>query len=116
MENILEERAKEKGTYPIKLSFFDDSDPRQPVTPNTMTWTLTNENGVVVNSKQDIPISVLTTVVTVVLSGDDLQILTGDAEELRILTVEGDYDSSLGSGLALTDQVGFYIENLAGTQ
>lgn len=112
-ENVLDKLAKELGTYPIELSFFDDQN--NPVTPDTMTWTLTDLDGNVVNSRLNIPIGTLSTVVTVILSGDDLQIIDGDEYEDRVLTAIGTYTSSLGGPLPLTDQVRFTIENLYGT-
>lgn len=113
VENILDEYAKELGTYPIQTSFFDDQD--NPVTPDTMTWTLTDVDGNVINSRSGVVVGSLSTVVTIILSGDDLQIVNGDKLEVRVVTFIGTYTSSLGGGLPLTDQVQFTIENLYGT-
>lgn len=107
--NELTKRAKEKGTFPIVAAFKDEDG--DPVTPNSgLTWTLTDQYGAVINDREDVAITPATSV-TVVLQGDDLA-LPDPNRNIRVLTIEGDYDSSLGSELPLKDQVQFEIENL----
>ena len=84
------------------------------VTPATGTWTLTDEDGTVINGREDVAISGLSTSNDVVLSGDDLAVSTGftGVSEKRIFTFEGSYDSDLGAGLPLRDQLIFPVYNL----
>lgn len=108
----LEAVAKENGTFPIILTYKDDQG--DPVTPNNMAWTLTDLDGNVINSRADVAITSLSTSNTVILQGDDLALLDGNEYEWRVLSVEGDYDSSLGNQLPVTDQVKFKVENIVG--
>lgn len=104
--------AVEKSTYVITLTFKDEDD--DAVTPATGTWTLTDEDGAVINSREDVVISSLDTSVDVVLSGNDLAVSSGfsGVSENRIFTFEGTYNSDLGVGLPLKDQLIFPVYNL----
>ena len=106
------EYAVEKSTYIVTLTFTDEDN--DPVTPATGTWTLTDEDGTVINSREDEVISSLDTSVDVVLSGDDLAVSDGftGKSEWRIFTFEGTYNSDLGVGLPLRDQLKFPVYNL----
>jgi hypothetical protein len=100
--------AIEESTYVITAAFTDEDD--NPVAPNTgLVWHLTNPDGDIVNSREDVSITPATTV-TVVLQGDDLAIAS-DIEK-RIFTIEGTYDSTLGAGLLLKDAARFNVVSL----
>lgn len=104
---ITTKKAVEGSTFILTASFFDEDEVE--VTPNAgMVWTLTNGRGVVVNNREDVDV-VEDTSVDIVLQGDDLMIEDG---RYRILTLEGTYNSDLGSNLPLKDQVIFEIHNL----
>ncbi len=105
-------RATEEGTYILDFEFKDEDEAL--VIPTAMVWTLTDVNGVVINGQLDVDIDPLVDSGTIVLKGDDLAIPSGADESERIVTFVGTYNSSLGSGLPLTDQVLFPIDNLAG--
>ena len=98
------ESATERGTYVITASFYDESE--AAVTPNSVTWTLTDGYGKVVNSRSAVAATPSTSV-DIVLSGDDLDL---DDGEQRILRVDADYDSTYGSGLPLISSVSFLVE------
>jgi hypothetical protein len=100
----------EKSTAVITVSFSDEDG--NAVAPDSMTWTLTDRNGNVINSRQDVVLSSPTSTEVIVLSGDDLQIVDSDDDGVRILTFEGTYTSALGSGLPLVDACSFVVENL----
>jgi hypothetical protein len=106
------EYAVEKSTYVITCAFTDEEN--DPVVPSTGTWTLTDESGNVINNREDEVISGLAASVDIVLSGDDLAVSSGFAgiSESRIFTFEGTYNSSLGVGLPLRDQLKFPVYNL----
>ena len=104
--------AVEESTYIVTMNFLDEND--DPVAPATALWTLSDEDGATINSRLDVVLSGLAAEMTVVLSGDDLALsvgFTGNAEK-RIFTVEATYNSSLGVGLPLRDQLEFPVYNL----
>ena len=107
MPTTLTAHAIEKSTFAITASFIDDAG--DAVVPNTgLTWTLTDGDGVVVNSHTGSTITPAGSV-TIVLHGADLAI-AGNAD--RVLTIQGTYDSDLGTNLEIKDQVTFRIDNL----
>ena len=109
---IEEPRATEEGTYILDFEFRDEDDVL--VVPTAMAWTLSDVSGVVINSRSAVAINPLVDSGSIVLKGDDLAIPSGADESERIVTFVGTYNSSLGVGLPLTDQVLFPIDNLAG--
>lgn len=101
--------AVEQSTYVITASFTDETG--AAVTPNVgLIWTLTDRNGVVINGRSAVSITPGESV-KIVLSGADLDFSGADA--LRLLTVEGTYDSSLGLGLPLKEEAEFVVRGLA---
>lgn len=109
MPTELETKAVEKGTYVISASFTDEDG--AAVTPNVgLKWTLTDGRGTVINERQDVPLTPATSV-DILLQGDDLTLAEGEGNE-RAVTIEGTYNSSLGSNLPLSDEVRFRIASL----
>ena len=81
------------------------------VTPDTLTYTLTDPYGNVINNRITATITPATAVV-VGMTNNDLQ-LSGYSGNLRWLLFEGTYNSvTLGTGQSLRDNVGFYIDDL----
>jgi hypothetical protein len=106
----LDARAREQSTFIITVAITDEDD--TAVIPATLTWTLTDANGKVINSRADVEVSTPAEENVIVLKGADLQILgTGDSE-LRVFTIEGTYNSNNGSGLPIKDRATFYVDNL----
>lgn len=104
--------AVEESTY-IIIATFKDEDGKGG-TPVTLTWTLTDKDGNIINSREDVEITP-DTAVAIVLTGTDLLIQsdeTGKAHD-RIVTLKGTYDSgTYGSGLHIKAAVKFPLENL----
>lgn len=114
MATILTTIAKERSTLAVICSFTDEDD--AAVVPNSIKWSLTDESGTVINSRDQVVVGSPASSITIVLSGADLQILTAEAAQeyaKRSLVIEAEYDSSLGSSLPLTDQLNFVVENLS---
>lgn len=111
MPTVLVNKAIEKSTFAVDASFFDETD--TPVVPNSgLTWTLTTGAGTVINSRTSVSITPATTV-TIVLSGNDLALsTTGNDNGERVITIQGTYNSSLGSNLPIKDEVKFFIQSL----
>jgi len=104
--------AVEKSTYVVTMNFKDEND--DAVVPTAATWTLSDGNGATINGRLDVVLSGLAAEMSVALSGDDLAIaagFSGNAEK-RIFTVEATYNSDLGVGLPLRDQLEFPVYNL----
>jgi len=109
MPITITDTANEKSTFALELAITDENG--DPLTPNTLTWTLTDLAGNVINERAGIEIATPASTVTVVLSGDDLA-LPERAAPLRVVTLEGTYDSDLGNDLLLKEEVQFAIRNL----
>lgn len=105
--------APEEGTYVITAAFTDEEG--SSVVPNSLTWTLTDHKGNVINGKEDVSVPTPTASETFVLEGDDLAIAEDEEKQelvKRLFHIEGDYDSSNGNGLPLKGACEFDIENL----
>lgn len=110
MTTITLEEAVEQSTYVLNIAFADED--KSPITPNSATWTLTDDEGTVINSKDAVPITELSANKDVVLSGNDLAIKDAYYGNTRVFLVEYVYDSSLGNDLPAKTQAYFDIENL----
>jgi len=105
---ILDLEANEKSTYVITASFFQEDD--TSVVPESITWTLTDDSGTVINDRSQVSVTPASSV-NIVLTGDDLAI--GGSSKKRIVTIEAVYNSSLyGDGLTLKKAASFTINDL----
>ena len=100
----------EEGTAVVTIAFKDEDG--SAVTPSAATWTLTDGDGTVINSRNQVAIGSLAASVNVVLKGDDLSLAAGSGTTRKFL-VEYTYTSNLGSGLPGKAQLIFSIEDLA---
>ena len=94
----------------IRASFSDEDG--TPEVPKALTWSLTTSTGTFVNERENVVVSELAANVDIVLSGDDLAILGTSDNRVRILTVEGIYDSALGDNLPIKDSCSFSVQDL----
>lgn len=110
MPTELKTKAVEESTYVVNAAFTDEDG--AAVVPNTgLNWTLTDDHGVVINSRDAVAITPATAV-DIVLKGDDLA-MSGDSV-VRVVTIEGTYDSgTLGAGLPIKDRAVFDVVGLA---
>lgn len=100
--------AVEQSTFVVTVSFTDETG--AAVTPNAgLTWTLTDRHGTVINSRSAVSITPGESV-EIVLSGNDLDFDGADA--LRLLTVQGTYNSDAGNNLPLKEEVEFVVRGL----
>jgi hypothetical protein len=108
MAATLTPNALEDSTYVVTAAFTDEDG--IAVVPNTVTWSLKDKEGSVINEKSaesETPASS----VDIVLSGNDLDPGSPDSDVgVILLTVTADYDSALGSGLPLIAQCWIPVE------
>lgn len=108
---VLPVPADEQATYTIKITFRDED--RQLVAPNSLQWTLTAEDGQVINNRYKQNGIGMASVMYITMYGDDLQLV--DRKELyenRVFTYEGTYNSSRGNNLPFHRQVLFRVRNV----
>lgn len=111
--SLLTEEATEKSSYVITAVFRDEDN--DLVVPNSITWTLSNKGGIVINDRGDVNVETPSSSIDIVLSGDDLALLSGEAGAENVerrLTIEAVYDSERADNLPLRDSVRFYLRNL----
>jgi len=103
--------AVEKSVYGITVSFFDSAG--ASVAPKTLTWSLTDTEGAVINSLKDVVISTPASTETIVLKGDDLQMIDqAKGKEARLLIISATYDDAvLGNDCPLREEICFVVEN-----
>lgn len=111
---ILATEAVEQSTIVVQVTFRDESGAE--VAPIAAAWTLTNEYGVIVNSREDVALNLPAATASVVLTGDDLAMLGEMDTGKRLLLVEATYNSSLGAGLHLREEIEFMIRPLVGVR
>lgn len=110
---VLAAEAEEESTYIVQCTFTDEDG--NAVVPNSINWTLTDDDGTVINSREQVAVGSPASSIEVVLSGDDL--LLSETEETyeaasRIFTIEATYDSDAGSDLPLKNSCQFVVRNL----
>jgi hypothetical protein len=102
--------AIERSTYAVDLSFSDEDG--TAMVPDSLTWSLRNSAGAIINARSSVA-TVVGTTVTIVLSGADLS-YEPSVGSSRVLTIEATYTSSLGAGLPLKDEYTIPIRDLQG--
>ena len=111
MPTTLSSVAVEKSTYVVVAAFTDENG--DAVAPTTLTWTLTDSEGNIRNSRENVEVSSPSSSENIVLSGKDLALKNqGNYKEDRILKIHATYTSSYGSGLPLRASCRFSIVNL----
>ena len=100
--------AVDGSTYVVRFAFTDENG--DAVIPTALEWRLENNKNTVVNSRDWAGIAPGTEV-DILLQGDDLYYDDGVG---RVVTIRGEYTSSLGAGLPLTGEARFVITDLQG--
>jgi len=113
MPAVFTNRAVELSTYAVNVAFYDENS--AAMLPNSIYWTLSDPDGTIINSRDAIGVSSVQTSIDIVLSGSDLAISSGShlAEENRVLTINGNFNSDLGNALPIYDRVRFSVINLS---
>lgn len=107
MPTNLTARAVDKSVIVINCAFKDEDD--AAVIPTSIKWTLTDDQGAVINTRASVAVAAPASAIDIVLSGSDINYTDGP---IRILTVEAVYDSVLATGLPLKDAARFNVAEL----
>ena len=99
----------EKGTVVLTIGFLDED--KVAVIPSSITWHLTDVNGVTVNGLVDQAFTPPAEVIEIVLTGDDLALGGTPVGFTRVFSVTAPYNSTLGA-LVINEEARFDIENL----
>jgi len=111
MPLILTGRADEQSSVGMKIVIVDGNG--DALTPTAATWTLTDLSGTVINSREDVAIAALASEMTVLMTGNDLQILDQSKQlEMRLFTFEGTYDPGDASPAPIKESGEFPVYNL----
>jgi hypothetical protein len=106
---LTEVSAEEGSSFFFDISFTDENG--DAIAPLQAAWTLSDMQGNVINNREQVAISNPTGTDTVVISGDDLQLLY-NADDRRIFTVEASYDSTeLGYNIPIREWIQFTVNN-----
>ena len=100
-------KFKDKSLRTIVVAFTDDDD--IAVTPTTITWTLTDISGSIINSRENVNVATPAAEIDVVLEGADVDY--DDGEE-RVLTLKVVGNVNAGNSKTWYDEVRFQIEDL----
>lgn len=102
---IISTTAKNGSTYIVQADFTDEDG--AAVVPNTIQYSLTDQNGKIINSRDDVSVTPASSI-SIVLSGDDILVSDGLT---RLVTIEAVYNSAThGNDLPLVDQAKFTID------
>jgi len=94
----------------ITVTFTDED--AASVVPDSITWSLSDSNGRIINSRDAVSIVTPAASIDIVLSGADLAIDSLDLD--RHLTIEAIYDSALQANVPSKDELKFTLANLIG--
>jgi uncharacterized phiE125 gp8 family phage protein len=107
MPTIITTQILPNNTVKLTIAFTDEDG--TAATPNDpTTWSLKDSSGNVVNSRDQVDITEVSSV-DVVLTGADLASLGANDDGIREVHVEGTYDSNAGSDLSLNAVHAFVI-------
>lgn len=110
---IMLEAIEELSAKVITVSFsYMNGGASIPTVPKTLTWSLRDLNDEVVNGKENVPVPIIGASVSIVVSGEDLNI--DGSGELRKLVLRGTYDSELGNDLPFTKEIRFPVLKVSG--
>lgn len=99
MPSIITTQVLPNNTVKLTVAFADENG--DAVTPNDpTTWSLADSSGNTINSRSDEAITEAASV-DVVLQGLDLASLGANDDGIRVITIDGTYDSDAGSDLPL---------------
>ena len=109
---ILSTKAGERSRYRIDAVVYTTSG--ETVVPTSLKWTLTDNSGNVINSRQGVFITPTADPTPILLYGADLGISGTESEVERVLLIEATYDEPGYPGLPYNKEYRFMIKNFVG--
>jgi hypothetical protein len=109
MPAIITTHARERNNYVVTINITDEAG--SACVPDILTWTLSDMDGNIINSRSAASATTIATTCTIVMVGSDLTIVSGQTNE-RLLLVEWIYDSTYGNDLVGKEQATFIIDEL----
>lgn len=109
MATVLIVTATEGSTYVVTAAFTDEDG--DAVVPASITWTLTDSQGSVINERDGVEVETPAASVDILLQGADLEADPSGGGYL-LFTIDATYNSSLGSGLPLVGQCRIEVDAL----
>jgi hypothetical protein len=107
-------KVVERGSVEITAGPFLDFNGLE-IVPTSLTYTLTNSVGTVVDGLELVTLTPALTV-SWVIYGDSLAILSSTDNGWRVVVIEGTYtDADYGAGIPIKEAARFRIENLPRT-
>lgn len=106
MNVILDTRAVSGGTYSVAIDLLDEDG--FDITPISVTWSLFDQSGSIINSRENVAVEVPSAHFSLLMSGDDI-LVGSDEEELRILRVTTRYSNNLATGLTHYLNIHFWV-------
>jgi len=108
--------ATQQGSFGAVVK-LQDPVTKAAVSPVTLQWTLTDTTGTVINSRENVSVSITAgqEESIIYLEGDDLQLLSGESGKRAVrrrLIIEATYHSQLGVNKPAKTVLYFYVENL----
>ena len=92
-----------EGSSKTFTATFTDEDDAE-LTPTSINWTWLDEDGAILNSRDQVSLTVASSVNITLGSADTALRGVGDLKTRR-LTIQAEYNSTYGSGLPLTEEV-----------
>ena len=112
VKTTLTSRAAEESTFIVTAVFKDEDGDLVVPNAGTVIWSLTDKDGTIINSREDVSETSASTI-NIVLSGDDLALANQDnSEEERRVTIYAEYDSTLDNDLPIRGVAIFTVVNL----
>jgi len=101
--------VNERSTLAILVEFFDETG--AAVTPTSASFSLVNEDGDIINSRNAVSVTPAAGSAVIVLTGADLALTAGENGKRKVL-VQALYNSTNGTGLAIRKEYSFTVGNL----
>ena len=101
--------AREENSYTVSMQFSDEDG--TTCTCETLTWTLTDMDGNIINGRDGVSVTPSATTETVTLTPSDTTIVSGQNNE-RLFLAEWTYNSDYGTGLTGKEQAIFIVNEL----
>lgn len=109
---VLSDMAAERSVYRVPVTVFDLDG--NAVVPNSLTWTLTDNAGNVINNRAAVSVPSPGSPENIILSGGDLDVSETASKVERVLLIEAVYTEGGNNNTPYNHEYRFVIRNLVG--